>query len=279
MLRKFIEPNWKELRKLPAELQNAWFYIWDKADDCGVYHYDSDYIKVDLNLGEAFSLKDLGKLPECEILPGERILIKNFIIVNYKELKPGYNPHKPAFRAIEKNKLTLNSSLNQAWFKLVGQEEDEDEDKKEGVIGETKTEPNDYEAEKLLVPEMSREFYETVGGSPDVKLDYEHLLNIAKFIHRQEKFENTVWASQSLIIREWKAYCLVIKDDKFYRTKSLKTISGSIQEIRNITKNGKHTKNGNNGSKQTGLSSVSSERFAASVEYSNRYRPPSTAGG
>ena len=139
MAKRFIEPEWKELRKLPEHLQRAWFYIWDKADNIGVYHYDKDYLKLDLGLQYAISLEDLAALPKCEILPGERILIKNFLVVNYKELKPNYNPHKPAFRDLEKNKLKLNSSLDEAWFKLEEEDKDKDEEEdkdEKGVQGE-----------------------------------------------------------------------------------------------------------------------------------------------
>jgi hypothetical protein len=103
MAKRFIEPDWKKLRLLPEYLQRAWFYIWDKADNCGVYLFDVEYMKLDLRLSSEISLSDLGGLPECEILSGDRVLIKNFLVVNYKQLKPGYNPHKPAFRDLEKN--------------------------------------------------------------------------------------------------------------------------------------------------------------------------------
>ena len=158
MAKRFIQPEWKELRKLPEHLQRAWFYIWDKADNCGVYQYDKDYMKLDLSLTDTIHISELADLPHCEILPGERILIKNFLVVNYTQLKPGYNPHKPAFRDLDKNRLKLNSSLNQAYVKL--EEEDIDEDKEEdekGVQGEkqsfrTMPQPGD------------------VGDLPDVKI-------------------------------------------------------------------------------------------------------------
>src|SRR5688572_2679870 len=98
MAKRFIDPDWKKLRLLPGYMQRAWFYIWDKADEAGVYHYDREYFKLDLRLKEDVTLEDLATLPDCEILSGDRILIRNFLLVNYKELKPNYNPHKPAFR-------------------------------------------------------------------------------------------------------------------------------------------------------------------------------------
>lgn len=133
MAKRFISPDWKKLRPLPGYLQRAWFYIWDKCDACGVYHFDEDYIKLDLKLKEEVTVRDLSKLPECKILPGDRILIENFLSVNYGHLRPDYNPHKAAYRDLEKNGLILNSSLNQASMKHEEEGEDKEEDKDEGL--------------------------------------------------------------------------------------------------------------------------------------------------
>jgi hypothetical protein len=129
-MKKFISPNWKVLRKLSSSLTQAWFYVWDQADACGVYVYDEDYLAVDL--GEKISFEQLLQLPNVQDLGGGRILLLDYIEVNYVNLKPDYNPHKPAFRSLEKNNLKLNSSLNQALFKLEDEDEKEDEGKDEG---------------------------------------------------------------------------------------------------------------------------------------------------
>lgn len=188
MPKRFIQPDWKLLRKLPYDLQRAWFYIWDKADECGVYTYDPDYMKLDLSLNEAIPLHEFSRLPECEILPGERILIKNFLLVNYKNLKPDYNPHKPAFRDLSKNKLILNSSLNQASMKLEEEDIDKDkeEDKEKGGTGENKTSPKEIDVERVFIQqggskEMATAFFNRhsatgwkIRGSPI--FDWSHLV-------------------------------------------------------------------------------------------------------
>lgn len=164
MAKRFINPDWRALRKLPDELQRAWFYIWDKADEAGVYYLDTDYMKLDLCLNEPLTINDLSKLPECEILPGERILIKNFLVVNYKNLKPDYNPHKPAFRDIEKNNLTLNSSLNQAYLKLEEEDKDKEEDKDLGKSeNPLKTGPDLKEVERV---------FQQQGGTKEMALHF-----------------------------------------------------------------------------------------------------------
>jgi len=126
MAKRFINPDWKILRKLSPDLQRAFFYCWDKADACGVYDYDETYLSADL--GVSIKFDDLKNLPSVKILPGEKIFFSDFIEVNYGKLKEGYNPHKPAFRALEKNKI---SSLNQACPKLEEEGEEEDKDKED----------------------------------------------------------------------------------------------------------------------------------------------------
>jgi hypothetical protein len=127
MSKRFVDTNrWKSFRGLSSKLVRLYDYCWDKSDACGVYEIDFEYLKIDT--GENYKDEDFLKLPKdlvAKISPGKILFIK-FIEVNYGELKDGYNPHKPAFRALEKNKLEINSSLNQALFKL------EEEDKEEG---------------------------------------------------------------------------------------------------------------------------------------------------
>ncbi len=153
-MKKFISPNWKVLRKLSSSLTQAWFYVWDQADACGVYVYDEDYLAVDL--GEKISFEQLLQLPNVQDLGGGRILLLDYIEVNYVNLKPDYNPHKPAFRSLEKNNLKLNSSLNQALFKLEDEDEKEDEGKDEGEGEKRKR------ASKFQKPEL-KEVHEFMG--------------------------------------------------------------------------------------------------------------------
>ncbi len=139
----FLEINWKVFRKLDASLVQAWIYGWTNCDAIGLFEYDEDYARVDLNkksIGNDFDkLGNFGVLK----LGNNKYLFKDFIAVNYVHLKENYNPHKPAFRALDKDKLRLNSYNNgidltklssypQAWFKL--EDEDKDEDKEEDVL-------------------------------------------------------------------------------------------------------------------------------------------------
>lgn len=129
MAKRFIDPNWKALRKLEHSLIECFFYCWDKADTVGVYEYDPVYIQADLGLKIKF--EDLLKLPNVKKISCDKLIFTDFITVNYGALKEGYNPHKPAFRDLLKNNLKLNESFTQACFKLEDEEEDKDEEEDE----------------------------------------------------------------------------------------------------------------------------------------------------
>ncbi len=133
MPKKFINPNWKELRKLPSKVREAYFYCWDKADACGVYEFDPVYFKADL--GFILSPADLQLIPNIKKIASDKYLFTDYISINYGVLKEGYNPHKPVFRDLLKNNITLEFINFQARTKLEEEDKEEDEEVK-GVIGE-----------------------------------------------------------------------------------------------------------------------------------------------
>lgn len=112
MAKRFINPNWKLLRNYTSDLQAAYFYVWDKADCTGVYFHDQDYFDVDLKPKAIITIDILATLPEYKKLDRNRILIQDFLFVNNEGvLKVDYNPHKPIFRAIEKNGAQIFENL------------------------------------------------------------------------------------------------------------------------------------------------------------------------
>jgi hypothetical protein len=130
MNRRFVDTDrWQALRKLESRTRKLYDYCWDMADASGVYEVDWEYLKIDT--GEKYKGEDFAKLPKDKVkkISPVKFLFIEFILVNYGTLRENYNPHKPVFRDLEKNKLKINSSLNQAWFKL--EEEDEYKDEKE----------------------------------------------------------------------------------------------------------------------------------------------------
>tara|TARA_B100001146_G_C16160039_1_gene425225 strand:+ start:294 stop:1016 length:723 start_codon:yes stop_codon:yes gene_type:complete len=164
MSKRFIDNSIlpKSFRKLNPSLKLAWYYIWNNCDPAGVWEIDEDLFEFengfDLDLENLE--KNLGDLLEISH-EKELILIKDFIAINQcdlQKLNSDYNPHKPVFRALLKNDVKLNPSLNQASLKLVvgvvvGVEV---EDKEKGGVGE-KTEKS--KPKKIKIP-TEEEFIE-----------------------------------------------------------------------------------------------------------------------
>lgn len=191
MSKRFIDPNWKELRKLSPDLQRAFFYCWDKADACGMYEHDEKYMEIDLGVHIPFS--ELAKLPDVKVFAGGRIFFTEFIRINYGTLKEGYNPHKPVYRALTKNQI---SSLSQACTSLEEEDKEEEEGEDEGVIGVGSTEGRgekvlvyDAEAEVLTNPiELERICMSNGKSPPEAK---ELLRNYHLYLTENEKYPKT----------------------------------------------------------------------------------------
>lgn len=138
MERRFYDTSiWSDssFRKLKPSLKTLYFYIWSKCDPCGHYVLDADYLRIDT--GEKYTKEDFSKLFSFGLTSAgiEKFFFENYISVNYGELKENYNPHKPAFRALKKNNIQYDSSLNQACFKLEEEgvyEEEGEEEEEEG---------------------------------------------------------------------------------------------------------------------------------------------------
>lgn len=128
----------KAYRKLELSLKQAWFYIWTHCDKSGVWEIDKDLFEFEN--GFEFELQNFSEAyGELIEVAEDKILMKDFIKINYGTLTDNYNPHKPVFRDMAKNNIKLHPSLNQACFKLVDIDEDKEEDEYEkgkGGMGE-----------------------------------------------------------------------------------------------------------------------------------------------
>jgi len=93
--------------------------------------------------------------------------------------------------------------------------------------------------EKFLIPEMFKVFKTHLPNyAAYVDKDFKPLKSVADFIHSQSGLNGNIITNQKVIIEEWGKMCAVIAEEKFYKTKSLSTISNQIQEIYQITKHG-----------------------------------------
>ena len=139
MSKRFIDTSTlpKSFRKLDLSLKQAWFYLWTKCDKAGVWEVDLDLFEFEN--GFELDIDKLKKeLSDLILFSDEILVLKNFVNINYGELKENYNPHKPVFRSFLKYSLKLEPSLNQACFKLVDEYVKEEEKEKEEEIKEVK---------------------------------------------------------------------------------------------------------------------------------------------
>lgn len=110
-------------RKLDPKLRAAYYWLTENADAAGFWTIDLDHFKFEC--GYALDLDRFIKETGTVTRHGQVLQLNDFIEVNYGTLKEGYNPHKPALRALAHHQ---NSSLVQACPKLEDKEEDEGED-------------------------------------------------------------------------------------------------------------------------------------------------------
>lgn len=131
MSKRFIDTSKyrQAWRKLDPRFRAAYSWLVENADAAGFWIIDLDHFKFEC--GYALDLeKFLREIAGAVVKHGtEKLSITDFIQVNYGELKEGYNPHKPALRALAASQL---SSLNQASLKLEEEDKEEGEDNIEG---------------------------------------------------------------------------------------------------------------------------------------------------
>lgn len=114
-------------RKLDPKLRAAYYWLTENSDAAGFWKIDLDHFRFEC--GYALDLDRFIKETGSAKMFGDVIQLVDFIEVNYGTLKEGYNPHKPALRALAHHQT---SSLNQASTKLEDEEEGEEEDNTQG---------------------------------------------------------------------------------------------------------------------------------------------------
>lgn len=106
--------------------------------------------------------------------------------------------------------------------------------------------------DKYLVPEMFSVFKKYLPNYPGmIDKDFKPLKSISDFILTQLGLKGDIIKNQKIIVAEWNKLCAVIAEDKFYKKKTLSTISNQIQEIFQLSKedgsdkiNGRNSKSG-----------------------------------
>lgn len=190
MGKRFIdtEINRTSMRGVDVKLRFAFEWLWANCDHAGVWRMDLDLFKFEA--GYKLDVQALTKTcPRVQTLPNGNLFMVDFIAVNYGELKPGYNPHKPVFRSLEANGIDPTTSQFQDLPNPSQRVEEEGEG--EDTQGSGK--------------ERARK-----GPDPDVQTVVDYLTerlrseNIAQSIDGSA--ENNRWAARSLILKLRKDY-------------------------------------------------------------------------
>ncbi|MBE8727955.1 hypothetical protein [Flavobacterium hungaricum] len=214
MAKRFIDNEIlpKAFRKLEPSLKLTWYYIWTHCDKSGVWDIDEDLFEFDN--GFEFNLKKFEESFATLInVLKDKILLIDFIKVNYGTLTENYNPHKPVFRDLLKNNLKLEPSSNQAYFKLVDEKEDVD-------IYEEEVKEEKEPAKKII--EIGT-VYEVESGKPK-KAKAKVQKSEVDLPFETEKFK-VQW-------QLWKAY--KAKEHKF-NYKSIESEQASLTELTNLS--------------------------------------------
>lgn len=107
--------------------------------------------------------------------------------------------------------------------------------------------------EKYLIPEMLSVFKKHLPKYPGmIDKDFKPLKSIGDFLIIQLNLNGDIVKNQKAILLEWGKLCEVIKEDKFYKIKTLSTISNQIQEIYQISKDGNSKTTGGNSKQGSG---------------------------
>jgi hypothetical protein len=104
-------------RSTDVKLKAAWYYMWAKCDQAGVYEIDRDLFEFENGFSIDFD-KFCETFYEMVARLGERILFKNHYFVNYhgKTPNPTYNPHKPAVRCMMIQGVEFDELTGQTFF-------------------------------------------------------------------------------------------------------------------------------------------------------------------
>ena len=97
-------------RRLPVEYKEFWRYLCENCDNAGVWKIDDEaaafHIGRAVDSATGLRLLNEGKA-RVAALPGDRLLVLDFIAFQYGTLSHDCNPHRGVFADIERNGLRL----------------------------------------------------------------------------------------------------------------------------------------------------------------------------
>lgn len=122
------EKEW--FMKLSPKHKCLFKFIVDRCDPSGVW--EQNWTLASIYIGEKCDYSDtLVLASHLEKLPNGKILVTDFISFQYGKLSEKCAAHIPIFKAIEKNKLSLDRVSNRVFYTLKEKETEKEEDKEE----------------------------------------------------------------------------------------------------------------------------------------------------
>jgi hypothetical protein len=224
--------------KLSAQAERFFTRLIMKVDDYGRYSANIKLLKSALyplktDVRETDISLWLNECEQCGLIALYNIASKDYLqIENFKQVlrqKKAKYPEPDVLRIrIADDKQMRSNGMS--------------ETKRNEVESETETEGAGFVDEKFLIPEMLKEWKTVFTNYPEKKeTDYPALLQIAQFLSEKEKIDCDVG-----VMPVFKQFILLVKENDFYKDKSLQTISRKIQDI--IMKNGNSKTSNKSGS-------------------------------
>lgn len=203
-------------------------YLFDKCDSCGAWK--PNWKLASLHINESVSADDLKEIPadQYEILPNGKIFLPDFINFQYVTLSRKSPAHNPVFLALEKN--NLSDRVLDGVF-TTPKDKDKDKDKDNNTSNGI---------QKFLVGDMMAVWVkEFPTYSRDAYKDSLACRSVADFFFTSEGIINGHGnkESEKKAVESFKLVAKEVGKDKFWKNKSLTSISNNIQEFYNRIKN------------------------------------------
>lgn len=245
MAKRFTDTDkWKKpfIRALPAPYKLLWFYILDDCNHAGIWEVDIEVASI--RIGEKITAEKALRYfgDRVQKISASKWFLADFIFFQYGDLNEKNRLHLSVIQILNKYQIKpLRSPLEGA--KDKDKEQDKEMDKDKDSFGKSEN--------LLIVPEMLRVFKEHNPKylSSESK-DFRPLYSIANYLCEIGKLPGSPDLHRDKILEAWEPICKIIKADKFYSQKTLSTISNQIQEILQISLNGKSNGKPDYGSKE-----------------------------
>lgn len=267
--------KWKKpfIRSLEAPYKLLWFYILDDCDHAGIWHVDFEVAEI--RTGCKFSKDEAIEIfaGRIEILgKGDKWFLRDFISFQYGTLNEKNKVHSSVINILKKYNIDTNkdlgSPLEGAKDKVKEKDKEQDKDKDKDKVKDNSL--NGGVGENFLIQKMFAVFKKHNPTYPESKeLDFKPLLKIAAFLCETGKLRGGPELHADRILEAWEPISQTVAKDKFYKQKTLTTISNHIQEI---TQNALYGDPKDNGRTEYG----SKERAA---EYDRRINERYSGGG